>query len=132
MAEKLGITMRLPPIQPRSRHAHEAVQWARTQNRFDDYNVALFRAFFERGENIGEIEILVSLASNLGMDGDSLRRALENHDFTESVLADELAAEEIGVSGVPAFVANRATALSGVQSAEGLKRLIEYARGLPD
>ncbi len=47
MAERMGIPMKLPPVQPRSRLAHEAAQWAREQGRFDDYNAAVFRAFFE-------------------------------------------------------------------------------------
>ena len=54
LAKRLGVTMKLPPFQPRTRLAHQAAHWARTQGRFDDYHSALFRAFFERGENIGD------------------------------------------------------------------------------
>lgn len=130
LAERLGITMKLPPIQPRSRLAHEAVHWARSQGRFDDYHEAIFRAFFERGENIGEIEVLASLASVLDLDSESLRRALESHEFEGSVLEDELEAEVLGVNGVPAFIADRKAALSGVQPVENLKRVIAHAREL--
>ncbi len=118
--------MNLPPLQPRSRLAHEAAQWARTQGRFDDYNAAVFRAFFERGEDIGNSGVLTSLAADLGLDADSLRVALENHEFENSVLQDEQEAARIGVSGVPAFVADRKAALSGVQSVESLQKLIQH------
>lgn len=130
LAESLGITMRLPPMQPRSRLAHEAAHWARSQGRFDDYNAAIFRAFFERGEDIGEPEVLAALADGLGLESDSLRRALESHEFEKSVLADEHEAEALGVGGIPAFIANRRVALSGVQTVENLKRLVEHARAL--
>lgn len=130
MAEKLGIEMKLPPVQPRSRLAHEAAHWARTQNRFDDYNAAIFRSFFERGEDIGDVEILVSLATQLGIESDSLRRALESREFEKSVLEDEREAAAIGVSGVPAFVANRRAALSGVQSVLNLEKLVKHVRAL--
>jgi predicted DsbA family dithiol-disulfide isomerase len=130
LAERLGVTMRLPPLQPRSRLAHEAAHWARTQGRFDDYNDAVFRAFFERGEDIGAPSVLTSLATALGLDGDSLARALESREFEPRVLEDERAAEALGVGGVPAFVANRRAALSGVQTAENLKRLVERVRAL--
>jgi predicted DsbA family dithiol-disulfide isomerase len=126
LAERLGMKMKLPPLQPRSRLAHEAAHWARTQGRFDDYHAAVFRAFFERGENIGDIELLASLAVELGLDADSLHAALEKHEFEKSVLEDEQEAARIGVSGVPAFVADRKAALSGVQSAETLQRLIQH------
>ena len=128
LAEKLGVTMRLPPVQPRSRLAHEAAHWAQAQGRFEEMNQAIFRAFFERGENIGEIEVLASLASKLDLDVDSLRRALETGEFKESVVADEREAESLGLNGVPAFVANRKAALSGVQTPENLRKLVERVR----
>jgi predicted DsbA family dithiol-disulfide isomerase len=31
LAKKLGVTMKLPPVQPRTRLAHEAAHWARSQ-----------------------------------------------------------------------------------------------------
>jgi len=127
MAESLGITMKLPPVQPRSRLAHEVAHWARAQGKFDEMNAAIFRAFFECGENIGEIEVLVSLASRLDLEIDSLRRSLKSREFEKSVIADEQESEMLGLSGVPAFVSNRKFALSGVQSFETLKMLVERA-----
>ncbi len=128
MAESIGITMKLPPVQPRSRLAHEAAHWARTLGKFEAMNAAIFRAFFERGENIGEIDVLVSLASALDLESDNLRRALDSREFERSVIADEQAAEMLGLSSVPAFVANRKYALSGVQSLENLKMLVEQVK----
>ena len=128
LAERLGVTMRLPPLQPRSRLAHEAAHWARTSGRFEDYNAAVFRAFFERGEDIGVPSVLASLATALGLDGDALASTLESGEFEPGVLEDEGKAEALGVRGVPAFVANRRAALSGVQTAENLRRLIERVR----
>jgi predicted DsbA family dithiol-disulfide isomerase len=128
MAERLGMTLRLPPVQPRSRHAHEAAHWSRTQGQFDDYNAAVFRAFFERGEDIGKIDVLAKLAEDLALGGESLRNALEAGEFEQSVLADQRAAQALGVRGVPAFVANRTAALSGVQTVEGLCELVGHVR----
>jgi predicted DsbA family dithiol-disulfide isomerase len=128
LAEQLGITMKLPPVQPRTRLAHQAAHWARSCGRFDDYHGALFRAFFERGEDIGQVPVLIRLAEDLGLDGDALREALERGEFEPSVLADERDAEVFGVQGVPAFVADRRAMLSGVQSAENLRRLIAHVR----
>jgi predicted DsbA family dithiol-disulfide isomerase len=128
LAERLGVPMKLPPIQPRSRLAHEAARWARTQGRFDDLHAEIFRAFFERGEDIGNPDVLIALASKLRLDADSLRRALDTRDFEPSVLADEREAAELGVRGVPAFVADRRAALSGVQPVDTLKQLVDYVR----
>ncbi|MGZ5120513.1 MAG: DsbA family oxidoreductase, partial [Burkholderiales bacterium] len=102
MAERLRMPIRLPPVQPRSRLAHEAAHWARTQGRFDDYNAAVFRAFFERGEDIGRPEVLTALAVDLALDPHSLQRALEAGSFNQSVLDDEHEAAALGITGVPA------------------------------
>ena len=78
LAERLNITIKLPPVQPRSRRAHEAVHWAKHQGRFSEYNEALYRAFFERGEDISNIDVLSRLASDVGLDSSALRQALDN------------------------------------------------------
>ena len=127
LAERLGMTMRLPPIQPRSRRAHEAAKWAQTQDQFNVYNEALFRAFFEHGEDIGSIDVLAKLARDSGLDESSLRTALENKQFEPSVIADELEAAELGVHSVPAFVANRSFALTGVQPVTALEEMVNRA-----
>lgn len=124
LAERLGVTMRLPPVQPRSRLAHEAAQWARGRGRFEEMHAAIFRAFFERGEDIGEAETLAGLAAGLGLDGGALRRALEAREFEPGVVEDEREAAALGVGAVPAFVAGRRAAASGVQTAEGLRALV--------
>jgi predicted DsbA family dithiol-disulfide isomerase len=120
--------MKLPPVQPRSRRAHEAAHWARSQGRFDDYHQAVFRAFFERGEDIGDLDVLRSLAAGLGLDGDALRDALEEGELTAGVLADEQDAHDLGLGGVPAFVADRRAAVTGVQPMTMLARLVEHVR----
>ena len=120
--------MRLPPIQPPSRRAHEAAKWAHTQNQFDSYNEALFRAFFERGEDISEINVLKNLARDLGLDDSSLRSALESKQFEPSVIADEREAADLGVHAVPAFVFNRRFALTGVQPLAALEQMVNRSR----
>jgi predicted DsbA family dithiol-disulfide isomerase len=128
LAERLGVTMRFPPVKPRTRLAHEAAHWARAQGRFEDYHNEVFRAFFERGEDIANTDVLMALAHGLGLDSDLLGQALTNHDFAASVLADEDEAARMGLSGVPAFVANRKAAVSGVQPVENLMQLIDTVR----
>jgi len=131
LAENLAVNIKLPPVQPRSRRAHEASHWARRQEKFDEYNDALFRAFFQRGSDIGNVDVLTNLAGDLGLDGNALQRALQRGEYLPNVLADERDAEILGISGVPAFVANRKIALTGVQPVENLKDLVERARSMP-
>lgn len=130
LAKHLGIEIKLPPLQPRSRRAHEAAHWARRQGRFREYNDALFRAFFQRGEDIGDSAVLTRLASDMALDGDQLAEALDSNLYLENVLGDEREAKKLGLRGVPAFIANRRIVLTGVQSVDSLQQLVEQARSL--
>jgi predicted DsbA family dithiol-disulfide isomerase len=48
MARSLGMTLRLPPVQPRSRKALEAAEFARERSRQGAMHNALFRGFSRR------------------------------------------------------------------------------------
>ncbi len=124
LAARMGMPLRLPPVQPRSRLAHEAAKWASSQGRFGEYNIAIFRAFFEHGDDIGQ------LAADIGLDSQALRSSLDNGEFTDQVLADEDEAQKIGVRAVPAFAINSRILASGVQTAASLQELIRRVSGL--
>lgn len=125
LATRLGMPIRLPPVQPRSRLAHEAARFAATAGRLPRFHAEIFRAFFERGEDIGQIEVLVELAEVVGLDGDQLRHDLGSHRFVNEVTEDERLAEQLGVHAVPAYVLNRQQIVTGVRS---LAELVEFCR----
>jgi predicted DsbA family dithiol-disulfide isomerase len=116
LAARLGMPIRLPPVQPRSRLAHEAAQFAAAAGELRRFHTETFRAFFERGEDIGNISVLVALAATVGLDGDQLRHDLGSHRFTNEVEADEHLAGQLGVHAVPAYVLNRKRLVTGVRS----------------
>jgi predicted DsbA family dithiol-disulfide isomerase len=101
MARSLGMTLRLPPVQPRSRKALEAAEYARGEGRFDEMHEALFRAFFEDGKDIGREEVLLEVGASVGLDREGLMVAIEEGRYTETVIADEELARRLGVSSVP-------------------------------
>lgn len=73
MAKALDMKLRLPPVQPRSRKALEAAEYARIEGRFDEMHEALFRAFFEDGKDIGDTELLLEVGASAGLDRKGLR-----------------------------------------------------------
>jgi predicted DsbA family dithiol-disulfide isomerase len=136
MAEERGLELRLPPVQPRSRQAHEAVAFAREHGRFDRMHGALFGAFFADGRDIGKVDVLAKIAGEVGVDGAALRSALEEGRYTEQVAADRAMAERLGIGGVPAIVAlgpGETLDSAGVEGVSGahpdatLRQLLERA-----
>ncbi|SNS41744.1 Predicted dithiol-disulfide isomerase, DsbA family [Noviherbaspirillum humi] len=101
MAEERGLALKLPPVQPRSRLAFQAVAHAREQGRFDAMHEALFRGFFEQGRDIGRLEVLLELGKEAGVEEAGLRDALEKGTHLQQVLDDERMAHDFGITGVP-------------------------------
>lgn len=104
MAQERGMTLRLPPVQPRSRKAFEAAFHAREIGNFNNMHAGLFRAFFEHGEDIGDMPTLLALAATLEIDAGPLQDALESGRYARQVSEDRALAVELGVQGVPFFI----------------------------
>lgn len=109
MADRRQLTMKIPPVQPHSRKALEAADFARSQGRFGDFNRALFRAFFEYGEDIGKDQVLLQLASTAGIRPEALRLALEGQQHRVAVTDDEALADTLGLRAVPVLLLRRAS-----------------------
>ena len=124
LANKMNMPLKLPPVQPRSRLAHEAAKWAGSHDRHHAYNLALFRAFFTDGLDIGKRDVLAGLAADLGLDPHDLQTALDKQFFTKEVMADEAEARRIGVNAVPAFAVRGKVLAAGVQTVENLQSLL--------
>ena len=131
MAQERGLhMMKLPPVQPRSRRAHQAAEYAREAGLLDAMNHALFKAFFEDGRDLAELEVLIEVGRSVGLDEDGLRNALESSRYEEQVLEDEKLARQIGISGVPALIVTagaQAYLVSGAQPYETVKDVIDRA-----
>ncbi|MCO8171610.1 DsbA family protein [Pseudomonas sp. 21LCFQ02] len=109
MADRRQLTMKIPPVQPHSRKALEAANFARSQGRFGDFNRALFRAFFEYGQNIGEDQVLLQLASATGLGPEALHLALQEQQHRVAVSDDEALADTLGLRAVPVLLLRRAS-----------------------
>ena len=87
---------------------------------------ALYKAYFEKGKNIGDVDVLVDVAESCGVPGDTARRALTDRTFKEAVDADWAKARRYGITGVPSFVAGKQMVV-GAQPYEVLEKLIVAA-----
>jgi len=131
MAERMGMTLRLPPVQPRSRLAHAASFFAAAHGKLDALHEEIFRSFFQRGEDIGRIDLLVGLGAGIGLDGSALRRALETRQFEAEVVADEERAERLGVRAVPAYLTEGPRVVTGVLALGQLREFVKRS-GCPE
>lgn len=75
----------------------------------------LLAAYFTRGLNIGDPDVLVTEAAAVGLDADAVRHFLDSDDGRDAVEADIQFAAEAGISAVPTYVIDRRWTIPGAQ-----------------
>src|SRR5262249_24524794 len=90
-----------------SRLAQELAKWADSQPGMEAIHGALYRAYFVEGRNIGDPEVLVSIAERGGLPGKIARVVTPQRTLKDGVVGDGGGARRYGITGVPSFVAGR-------------------------
>ncbi len=99
-------------------------KWAESLGKGDEFHHAAFHAMFVDTLNIGKDDVLLELASSVGLDLKEARSVLEQESFMEQVDRDWQYCRELGVTSIPTFV-NGKKGISGAQPYEALKQLVE-------
>jgi predicted DsbA family dithiol-disulfide isomerase len=73
-------------------------------DKFECFDAALFRAFFERAENIGDAEVLKRLAESCDIDPVAIDKALSDESIKQAVRSDHNQAQQMGIHGIPAVI----------------------------
>ena len=119
MAREVGLHFNLEESIPaNSFMAHRLIQQAKSKGLGNEIEEALFKAHFEEARNIDDTEVLVQVATSIGMNAEEVKPMLEADDFAYDVKQDEMEARNIGVRGVPFFVFDNKYAISGAQPEE--------------
>ena len=106
---------------PNTLAAHRLIDLAQSQERAGPVVDALFRAYFEEARDIGDAEVLSDIAAACGVER-----------WPEGANADRVAEFEervrnLGISGVPTFIFERKTGLSGAYPPQQLAAAIRQA-----
>jgi predicted DsbA family dithiol-disulfide isomerase len=109
-----------------SRLAQELGKWADTQPGGEAIHDALFRAYFVETRNIGDPAVLLEIVDKLGLSVEGAREVIEKRTFKDAVDQDWALSRQLGVTGVPTFVAG-GYGVVGAQPYETLERLVEKA-----
>ncbi|MGP5069725.1 MULTISPECIES: DsbA family oxidoreductase [Psychrobacter] len=127
LAERLGVAMQLPTIspQPRTAKAFELLVMAQDKGLDHEYSMRVLRAFFQENQDIGDTEILVRLATEVGLNANDARSALNNGIYAERHReALRHAREDMTITSVPTIVIGKQV-FRGTPSIEQLQQAID-------
>ena len=104
--------------------AHRLLDWAEAQGRQLDLKWALFAAYFTRGADIGDAEVLARAAESAGLDAAEARVILASDRFAPEVRQAEQLWRERGIHSVPAIVIDGRYLISGGQPADAIEKAL--------
>jgi protein-disulfide isomerase len=107
------------PNHPNARPAAEAAQCANEQGKFWPYHDRLFA----NPAQLSDADLKQS-ATQVGLDTPKFNACFDGHKYKATIDADIQAADDLGVSGTPAFFIN-GRSLTGAQPFEEFKRVID-------
>jgi len=107
--------------------AHRLLHFAQSVGRQDDLKERLLAAYFVEGAKIGERDVLAGLAVEIGLDEPAVLAVLEGDRYADDVRHDEQEARQLGITGVPFFVLDRAYGVSGAQPSEVILAALQQA-----
>lgn len=130
MASSAGLDYSMDDVKPtNSFNAHQLIHLAKEHSKQDEMKEALLSAYFVEGKHVGDIDTLIEIASDIGIDRNKAKQVLEDNTYSNQVVNDVEEAHRIGVQGVPFFYINDKYGLSGAQPVEvfveALKKISE-------
>lgn len=131
-AHSIGLELALDKIALRGNtlNAHRLIHRFQQRDNAEALVERLFAAHFQRGEFIGDRQLLIDIAVECGDEAKAVAAYLDSSDDTVAVLEQALRARKAGITGVPFFIFNGEKALTGAQPAQEILQNIREALAL--
>ncbi len=112
---------------PNTLNAHRLLRWAQAAGVQPTVAEALFMAYWHFGQDVGDTDVLATIAVINGFKDGQIRELLASDRDVEAVQAEVAQAQAIGVTGVPTFILANKYGVVGAQSAGHLASAIRKA-----
>ena len=107
--------------------AHQLLHLAAERGLQGPLKERLLHAHFEEGRSVFDVDALVALGAEVGLDEGEAREALTDRRYLAAVHQDAATARALGATGVPFFVVDRTYGAAGAQPAELLLQILDRA-----
>ena len=114
---------------PNTVKSHLLVDFARKQNVENKVITDLFDAYFSKSKDIGDEQVLISIAKKNNLDLDNVRAYLNEEENIIKINKMDHDAKKMGITGVPFYIFNNQSSISGAQSVEDLVEAIKKSYG---
>ncbi len=128
VAQEVGLEYHLSDARPGNTFdAHRLLHFAAAQQKGDLAMDCIMHAYFSVALPVGDRAALARLAPKFGIVEDEALAMLESDAYTAEVRTDESRAAELGITGVPFFVFDGKTGISGAQPVAVFAKMLAAA-----
>jgi len=126
-AQKENLKFNLEKIQitPNTNFSHILTKLAFSKNVGHEVLSKIFDAYFSKGENIGDKDVLVKIGKSSNMNEKEIYNVFLLENEIREINKSDAVARNMGVNGVPFFEINNKTYISGAQSSTNLIEAIK-------
>jgi predicted DsbA family dithiol-disulfide isomerase len=105
--------------------AHRLIRWAMEPGVQNEVVEGMMRAYFEECRFLGDHALLCEIAADAGMDATLVKELLASDKDKDLIAAEVDQARNMGIQGVPMFIFNGKSGVSGAQESSVLVDVID-------
>ena len=129
--EQENLQIKLDKIKrtPNTVKSHLLIDLARKHETENEVITDLFESYFNKAKDIGDEEILMSIAKKNNLDANEVQAYLNNEENVKKINKMDDVAKQMGITGVPFYIFNDQLSVSGAQPVEQLVEAIKKSHG---
>jgi predicted DsbA family dithiol-disulfide isomerase len=119
--KQFGIVFGDRTLLSNSRLALESSEYARDMGKYESFHETMFRFYFTEAYDIGSIDVIKSVAVEIGLDTDDMMKAISEKRYRSVLDEARKEGEKINLTGVPTFIINGKYKIVGAQPLDVFK-----------
>jgi len=110
---------------PNSHEVLQAGEYSLEHGCFEQFNEAVFRAYFTDLQDIGDRSVICDAAAQCGLDAEDLTRALDESRYAARLREVTGMARAGGINSAPTFIIDNRFAIVGMQPEAQFRQLLQ-------
>jgi predicted DsbA family dithiol-disulfide isomerase len=91
--------------------------------KYEIFHETMFRYYFTEAYDIGSIDVIKSVAVEIGLDTDDIMKAVLEKRYRPRLIQARIEGEKINLTGVPTFIIDGKCKIVGAQPVEVFKEV---------
>jgi len=107
---------------------HRLIHLAKSKGKEEEMITAFYEAHFVHGVNLNDRSEQLRVSKEAGLSKEDVLEVLDSEEYSEEVRRDKMKAKKLSITGVPYFLFNDSTYISGAQPKAAFHQLYDQMK----